>query len=47
MKAEISWNDFEKIDIRVGTKTDAQPFKKAKNTAYKLRIDFRSEIGIR
>jgi len=47
MKAEISWNDFEKIDIRVGTIIDAQPFKKAKNPAYKLWIDFGSEIGIR
>lgn len=47
MKAEISWNDFEKIDIRVGTIINAQPFEKAKNPAYKLWIDFGSEIGIR
>lgn len=47
MKPEISWNDFEKIDIRVGTIIDAQPFEKAKNAAYKLWIDFGSEIGIR
>ena len=47
MKTEISWNDFEKIDIRVGTIIDAQPFEKAKNPAYKLWIDFGSEIGIR
>ena len=47
MKDEISWNDFEKIDIRVGTIIDAQPFEKAKNPAYKLWIDFGSEIGIR
>lgn len=47
MKDEISWNNFEKIDIRVGTIIDAQPFEKAKNPAYKLWIDFGSEIGIR
>lgn len=47
MKPEITWNDFEKIDIRVGTIIDAQPFEKAKNPAYKLWIDFGAEIGIR
>lgn len=47
MKPTISWNDFEKIDIRIGTIIDAQPFEKAKNPAYKLWIDFGSEIGIR
>ena len=47
MKPTISWNDFEKIDIRVGTIIDAQPFEKAKNPSYKLWIDFGSKIGIR
>ena len=47
MKPTISWNDFEKIDIRIGIIIDAQPFEKAKNPAYKLWIDFGSEIGIR
>ena len=47
MKPTISWNDFEKIDIRIGIIIDAQPFEKAKNPAYKLWIDFGSKIGIR
>jgi len=47
MKPQINWNDFEKIDIRVGTIVDAQPFEKARNPAYKLWIDFGPELGIR
>lgn len=42
----ISWNDFEKIDIRVGTIIEAAPFPKAKNPAYQLTIDF-GELGIK
>lgn len=47
MKTQINWNDFEKIDIRVGTILDVQPFEKARNAAYKLWIDFGPEIGVR
>lgn len=36
----ISWSDFEKIDIRVGTVLEVQPFPKAKKPAYQLLIDF-------
>ena len=39
-KAEISWNDFEKLDIRVGTITEALPFPKARKPAYQLQIYF-------
>lgn len=47
MKSEINWNDFEKIDIRVGTILEAKPFEKARNPSYKLVIDFGEEIGIK
>jgi len=42
----ITWNDFEKIDIRVGTILTAQPFENAKHPAYQLSIDF-GDIGIK
>lgn len=42
----ITWPDFEKIDIRVGTIIEAQPFPRAKKPAYQLTIDFGS-LGIK
>jgi tRNA-binding protein len=38
-KPDISWADFEKLDIRVGTVTDARPFPGARKPAYQLEID--------
>lgn len=43
----ISWNDFEKVELRVGTIIEVEPFPEARVPAYKLKVDFGSEVGVR
>ena len=42
-----TFDDFTKLDIRVGTVLEAEVFEKAKKPAYKLKIDFGKETGIK
>lgn len=46
IKPEISWDDFEKLDIRSGTIISASDFPKARNPSYQLEIDF-GDLGIK
>lgn len=43
----ITFDEFMKADIRVGTIIEAKPFLKARKPAYQLKIDFGEEIGIK
>jgi tRNA-binding protein len=46
MTDTASMDDFDRIDIRVGTVTDARPFPEARRPAIQLWIDFGAEIGV-
>jgi len=43
----ITFADFEKIDVRVGRVVGVEPFPEARKPAYKLRIDFGPDVGIK
>ena len=44
---EISWEDFEKVDVRVGNVVEAEPFPKARKPSIKLTVDFGPQVGTR
>ncbi len=44
---EISYDDFAKVDVRVGTVVEAEPFPEARRPAYRLKVDFGPEIGVK
>lgn len=43
---EISWREFEKVEMRVGTVINVSDFPEARNPAYQLQIDFGPNIGV-
>ena len=44
---EISWEHFEKVDVRIGTVVEADPFPEARKPSIKLAVDFGPEVGTR
>ena len=47
MEQNLSWSDFEKVEMRIGTITEVNDFPEARKPAFQLTIDFGAEIGIR
>ena len=43
----LTWEEFEKVELRAGTVVDVQDFAKARKPAYKLWVDFGGDIGIK
>ena len=46
MNGQVSFDDFLKVDLRVGRIIDAQDFPEARNPAYRLKVDFGPQIGV-
>lgn len=44
---ELTWSEFERVEMRVGTILEVNDFPEARKPAYQLTVDFGSEIGIR
>jgi len=44
---DLTWNEFQRTDMRVGTITEVNDFPEARKPAYQLTIDFGNEIGFR
>lgn len=45
--ATIEWDDFARVELRVGTVIDVQEFPEARKPAWKLWVDFGDEVGVR
>ena len=44
---DITWNDFEQVDLRVGTILEAKVFAEARKPAYQLWVDFGPDLGVK
>lgn len=46
-EANLTWEEFERVELRVGTVVSAEAFPQARRPAFKLWIDFGPELGVR
>ena len=44
---ELSWDEFQRVELRAGTVIELEDFPEARRPAYRLKIDFGAEIGVR
>ena len=47
MSADLGWDEFMRVDMRVGRIVEVEDFPEARKPAWKLRVDFGAEIGVR
>lgn len=47
MSNDLTWEEFERVELRIGTVVNAEPFPEARRPAIKLWIDFGPELGVR
>ena len=47
MSADLAWDEFMRVDMRVGRVVEVEEFPEARKPAWKLRVDFGEEIGVR
>ena len=47
MSETISWDDFEKVELKIGTVVRAEEFPEARKPAYKVWVDFGGDLGIK
>lgn len=47
MSTEIGWDDFKRVELRVGTIVRAEPFEEARQLAYKVWVDLGDELGVK
>jgi tRNA-binding protein len=45
--SDLNWNEFERVEMRVGTIVEAKEFPQAKKPAYQLTIDFGAALGLK
>ena len=45
--AQIDWNDFDKVELRIGTVVEVEPFPEARKPAWKLTVDFGDDTGVK